>query len=264
MCSSTTILNVAPAFSFEVVNALDYDVLRPNYASEAVAWVGELGDLGKGSCVVDLAAGTGQLSKGFAPLGVTLVAVEPARNMRSVIEDCLPTVRALDGSAEAMPLPDAAADAIVVGNAFHHFSEGPAFEEIRRVLCPGGVLAVFWAWPADQEAARYPELKELEDLVSDVVKDFLAAEGIVKAYRKWVTRPPRVDGFSAFERREFPTTHVVPSARLADLYATSSDVASLPTAVRAELLLRIQEITRDLPEVLELPARSVVDVCTRD
>lgn len=264
VCSSFTILNVAPGFSFEVVNALDYDALRPNYAPEAVAWVAGRGGLGKGSCVVDLAAGTGQLSKRFATLGVTLLAVEPARNMRSVIEERLPTVRALEGSAEAIPVPDGAADAIVVGNAFHHFNEGPAFEEIRRVLRLSGVLAVFWAWPAEQEVARYPRLQELEDLVSNVVKDVPAAEGIVTAYRKWVTRLPRVHGFSAFERREFPTTHVVPSARLADLYATSSDVASLPTAVRADLLLRIREISRDLPEVLQVPARSVVDVCTRE
>jgi SAM-dependent methyltransferase len=264
VCWGSTILNVTTGFSFEVVDAFDYDALRPNYSPEAVAWVAERGHLGKGSCVVDLAAGTGQLSKRFAAHGVTLVAVEPARNMRSVIEERLPTVRVLEGSAEAIPLPDGAADAVVVGNAFHHFNEGPAFEEIRRVLRLGGVLAIFWARSADQEAARYPGLQELEDVVNDVVKGVPAAEEIAIAYRKWVTRPPRVHGFSAFERREFPTTHVVPSARLADLYATSSNVASLPPAVRADLLLRIRQISPDFPQVLESPARSVVDVCIRE
>jgi len=89
--------------------------------------VGERGGLGEGSLVVDLAAGTGQRSKRFAPLGVTVVAVEPARNMRSLIADRLPAVRVLDGSAEAIPLGDGVADAVVVGNAFHHFDAERAF-----------------------------------------------------------------------------------------------------------------------------------------
>jgi len=90
-----------------------------------------------------------------------------------------------------------------------------------------------------------------------------AATGIAAAYRSWTKPPIQVHGFTPFERRGFPTTNVVPSARLADLYATSSDAASLPSDVRAGLLARIREIGQSLPEFLEFPARSVVDVCFR-
>jgi predicted RNA methylase len=72
-------------FSFESVNATDYDELRPTYAPEAVRWVAERALLEPGSLVVDLAAGTGQLSRRFAHLGVRVVAVEPAANMRAVL-----------------------------------------------------------------------------------------------------------------------------------------------------------------------------------
>jgi len=251
---------VGTGFSFEDVDARDYDALRPGYAPEAVAWVAERGGLGEGSLVVDLAAGTGQLSRRFAPLGVELVAVEPARNMRATIGEQLPAVRVLAGSAEAIPLDDGGADAVVIGNAFHHFDADRAFGEIRRVLRPDGTLALFWARSADDRPARYPGLREVEEAVEEVP----AATTLVTAYRSWTETPTRVRGFTAFERREFPTAHVVPSARLADLYATSSDVASLPSGIRAELLGRIREISRDLPEVLELPARSVVDLCFRE
>jgi len=248
---------VGTRFSFEGINADDYDALRPDYAPDAVAWVGERGGLGEGSLVVDLAAGTGQLSKRFAPLGVTVVAVEPARNMRSLIEDRLPAVDVLGGSAEAIPLGDGVADAVVVGNAFHHFDAEPAFAEIRRVLRPGGALALFWAWPADDQASPYPALQE----VDEAVEPTRAATAIAAAYYSWTKPPIQVRGFTPFERREFPTTHVVPTARLADLYATSSDVASLPSDVRADLLARIRGIAQSLPEILEFPARSVVDLC---
>lgn len=247
-------------FSFEVVNAEDYDALRPDYAAEAVAWVADRGGLGEGSIVVDLAAGTGQLSRRFALLGVDLVAVEPARNMRAVLEERLPAVRALGGTAESIPVGDETADAVVVGNAFHHFDAGSAFHDIRRVLRAGGTFALFWAWPAEGEHDRYPALEAIDRAVEGV----RASTAIAAAYRSWAEVPSTVEGFSAFERREFPTVHALPSARLADLYATSSDVASLPAQERTRLLASIRELGRDLPEVLELPARSVVDLCVRD
>jgi SAM-dependent methyltransferase len=124
---------MSPHFSFELVNALDYDELRPGYAPDAVAWVAERGRLAPGLIVIDLAAGTGQLSRRFMPLGVDLVAVEPAANMRAVLEERLPAVRVLEGTAESIPLEAGSVDAVVVGNAFHHFDGERAFTEIARV-----------------------------------------------------------------------------------------------------------------------------------
>lgn len=246
-------------FSFEVVDASDYDELRPSYAPEAVAWVAERGSLRGGSVVVDLAAGTGQLSRRLAPLGVDLIAVEPAANMRAVLKERLPTVRVEEGTAEAMPSADRSVDAIAVGNAFHHFERREAFAEIRRVLRPGGVLALFWAWPLEEEQLSPPAMKEIDQVVTGV----RASNEIATAYRSWSEVPPPAAGFGPFERREFPLTHVIASARLADLYATSSDVASLPTSVRLDLLDRIRAISASLPETLRLPSRTVVDLCVR-
>jgi SAM-dependent methyltransferase len=246
-------------FSFEVVNAIDYEELRPGYAPDAVAWVAERGGLAPGSLVVDLAAGTGQLSRRFMPLGVDLVAVEPAANMRAVLEERLPPVRVLKGTAESIPLDAGSVDAVVVGNAFHHFDRERAFAEITRVLRPGGVLALFWAWPLEEESLRYPGAREIDE----VVESTRESSEIATAYRTWTEPPQAPEGFGPFERLEFPMTHVIPSDRLADLYATSSDVASLSAAARTDLLDRIRQLSRGLPKVLRLPARSVVDLCFR-
>ncbi|WP_425837868.1 methyltransferase domain-containing protein [Streptomyces fractus] len=62
----------------------------------------------------------------------------------------LPGVRALAGSAEAIPLPDASVDAVVAGNAMHWFDMAVAGPEIARVLAPGGVLAGLWNLVDDQ------------------------------------------------------------------------------------------------------------------
>jgi SAM-dependent methyltransferase len=246
-------------FSFEVVNAFDYDELRPSYAPEAVASVAERGSLRFGSVVVDLAAGTGQLSRRFAPLGVDLIAVEPAANMRAVLKERLPRVRIEEGTAEAMPSADRSVDAVVVGNAFHHFDRPAAFAEIHRVLRPGGLLALFWAWPLEEEQLSIPGMREIDEVV-DAVR---GSNEIATAYRSWAEVPDTAEGFGPFERREFPVTHVISSARLADLYATSSDVASMPQSDREGLLAEIRLLAKELPETLHLPARTVVDLCVR-
>jgi SAM-dependent methyltransferase len=250
---------MAAGSSFEVVDASDYDELRPSYAPEAVAWVAEEGSLRHGSAVLDLAAGTGQLSRLFADLGMDPVAVEPAANMRAVLEERLPAVRVVDGTAEKIPVPDGSVDRVVVGNAFHHFEREAAFAEIHRILRPGGALALFWAWPLEEEQLSIPGVREIDE----VVESARASNEIATAYRSWAEAPDAAVGFGPFERREFPVTHVLPSARLADLYATSSDVASLPDPVRHDLLDRIRRLSSALPEVLHLPARSVVDLCRR-
>lgn len=246
-------------FSFETVDAVDYDELRPGYASEAVAWVVERGALGPTSLVVDLAAGTGQLSRHLDAMGVTPIAIEPASNMRATLRDRVPSVRVMDAKAEALPFESGAVDAVVVGNAFHHFERDVAFREIHRVLRNAGTLALFWAWPLEEEQRRVQGIDAIYAAVERARRD----ASIVAAYRSWADPPAKAGGFGPWERREFPLTHVVPSARLADLYATSSDIGAMAPDDRAALLAEIDELARSLPETLRLPSRTVVDLCER-
>jgi SAM-dependent methyltransferase len=251
---------MSSGFSFEVVDALHYDELRPEYAPEAVAWVAERCGIGPGSRVVDLAAGTGRLSGRFLQLGVDVIAVEPAANMRAVLEERFPTIRAIVATAESMPFDDGAVDAVVVGNAFHHFGRDAAMTEIHRILRPGGALAVFWAWPDEEEQLRIPGVRAIYEVVEGVRGESV----IAAAHQTWAELPAPADGFDPFERREFPAMHVLPAARLADLYATSSDIVSMPAPTRAWLLDRITQLSRGLPETLHLPQRTVVDLCVRN
>ena len=248
------------AFSFEQVNATDYDELRPTYAPEAIRWVAERARLEPGSLVVDLAAGTGQLSRRFVPLGVRVVAVEPAANMRAVLATNLPDVTAVGGTAEAIPLDDGQTDAVVVGNAFHHFDAEEAFAEIRRALRPEGALALFWARTDRHADGLRLGIREIDE----VVERERGSSPIVEAYRAWYEPPKHVEGFTALERRSFATARTMASARLADLYATSSDIASLPEPRRGRLLERIGELAADLPETLELAERSDVQLWFRE
>jgi ubiquinone/menaquinone biosynthesis C-methylase UbiE len=117
-----------------------YDRARPDYPAPAIAWLRERLDLHPGRTVVDLAAGTGKLTRPLAATGATVVAIEPVAEMRARIGPA--AERALDGTAEAMPLPDGSADAVTVGQAFHWFDGPAALAEIHRVLRPAARLVI--------------------------------------------------------------------------------------------------------------------------
>ncbi|GHA06455.1 hypothetical protein GCM10010372_01970 [Streptomyces tauricus] len=121
--------------------AVAYAEHRPDYARAAVRWA--LAPAA-GPRVLDLGAGTGKLTATLLALGADTVAVEPDPAMLSELRRSLPEVRALPGSAEAIPLPDGSVDAVLAGNALHWFDMAVAGPEIARVLVPGGILAGLW------------------------------------------------------------------------------------------------------------------------
>lgn len=123
------------------VAAATYAEHRPDYAQAAVHWALTLAP---GPRVLDLGAGTGKLTASLVALGAEVIAVEPDPAMLSELRRALPGVRALPGSAEAVPLRDASVDAVLAGNALHWFNMDVAGPEIARILVPRGILAGLW------------------------------------------------------------------------------------------------------------------------
>jgi len=128
------------ASSFGAVAAA-YAEHRPDYAQAALRWALEPAP---GPRVLDLGAGTGKLTATLVALGAEVIAVEPDPAMLTELRRALPAVRALPGSAEAVPLPDASIDAVLAGHALHWFDMDVAGPEIARVLEPDGILAGLW------------------------------------------------------------------------------------------------------------------------
>ena len=126
---------------------------RPSYPIDAVHWVLPP----QARTVLDLGAGTGKLTERLLELDLDVVAVEPLDAMRALIP---PGARALPGTAESIPLPDASVDAVVVGQAFHWFDPSRALPEIARVLRPGGTVGMLWNLDDD----RVPWVSALCDL----------------------------------------------------------------------------------------------------
>jgi ubiquinone/menaquinone biosynthesis C-methylase UbiE len=213
-----------------------YERARPDYPAEAIAWLAAELDLGPGRVVVDLAAGTGKLTRPLAALGCEVIAVEPVAEMRARIGA---GVRALEGTAEATGLPDSSADAVTVGQAFHWFDAPAALHEIERVLRPGGALALVWSSRPMQAS---PVHRAIEAIVAPYRHDAPAHAG--GAWRSGFAGRELVERRFAFSQRR-------DAEQLADRVGSTSVIAALADAERAAVLDRVRALAPDGP--VELP-----------
>lgn len=124
-----------------------YERGRPEYPPAVIgALMAEL-RLHPGAAVLDLAAGTGKLTRALLAADLDVLAVEPQEALRGRLIASVGSERVRDGLAETIPLPAEAVDAVAVADAFHWFDQAAALEEIARVLRPEGGLAVIYTVP---------------------------------------------------------------------------------------------------------------------
>jgi SAM-dependent methyltransferase len=144
----------ARARSFDAA-AGAYERARPGWPPEAIEIAARRLGLERSAAVLDVGAGTGKLTRRLAGRFGSVTAVEPLDGMRAVLEEAIPFVRVLAGTAEAIPLPDACVDAVFVAEAIHWFDHGAAVAEIGRVLRPSGGVAVLYN-RLDAESQKEP------------------------------------------------------------------------------------------------------------
>ena len=223
-----------------------YERARPTYPPEAVADLVEILGLGPGRTVVDLAAGTGKLTRLLDPSGATVAAVEPLEGMRQELSSVGPEVRVLEGTAEAMPLPDDFADAVTVGQAFHWFDGSRALPEIHRVLRGEGGLAMLWN-------VRDRTVEWVERL-AEITEPF-AAPANVPRYRTsaWREAFDASDLFGPLECRQYPFEHEVDAGTMVARVASISWISVLPDEQRRDVLARVEALFVDMPPRFPVP-----------
>lgn len=228
------------------VAASAYAEHRPDYPQEAVQWALEFAP---GIQVLDLGAGTGKLTATLVALGVEVIAVEPDPAMLSELRRSLPRVRALPGSAEAIPAPDASVDAVLAGNAMHWFDMEVAAPEIMRVLRPGGVLAGLW----NVIDSRMDWVTELEQISGS------AAIGPRDTRNSWFAAPGKahlpdlgkITSLGSPERAEFMHGQQRNADSLVATLATKAGILVMPESEQATTLGRIRDFLASRPETAQ-------------
>ncbi|MCC9196040.1 class I SAM-dependent methyltransferase [Arthrobacter sp. zg-Y820] len=124
-----------------------YDRIRPGYPSEAVQWLfaGVSGPAAApGAQVADIGAGTGKYTRCLVSAGYRPTAVDPSADMLSQLQQALPGIPVVVGTAEDTGLPTASMDAATVAQAWHWCDPLASSTELARVLRPGGFLGLIW------------------------------------------------------------------------------------------------------------------------
>ena len=234
--------------------AAEYERARPGYPDEAIAWIVDRLGLGPGRNVLDLAAGTGKLTRALIPSGARVIAVEPIDEMREQLFAAVPDVDAFDGTAEQIPLPDGSVDAVVCGQAFHWFRADEALREIHRVLVPGGGLALIW------------NIRDLSDPLQARLQEIITPFGAEVRSHRDIAPDTSIEAsglFGPVEQRSWPYVQRLSRAHLVDRIASTSYIAILDPDARAGVLSQVLEAAEGLPEPIAIPYTTDVYIASR-
>ncbi len=238
----------------EVADA--YERGRPDYALAVPgAIAAELG-VPTGATVLDLAAGTGKLTRALLAAGLNVIAVEPLAPLRAILAGAIGVSRVHDGLAEAIPLPPGSVAAVTVADGFHWFDQAAALAEISRVLRPGGGLAILDTVPDWGEASW---AHEVGTLLSGLRPEHPHFDG-----PPWQAAVNDAGGWREPWEIEVSFTLTTSPDRVIDHLTSMSWIAALPAGERAEHLGQIRRVidAGRTPETFPVRARVGLTVRT--
>jgi ubiquinone/menaquinone biosynthesis C-methylase UbiE len=173
----------------------------------------------RGEQVVDIGSGTGTMSRELAALvgpEGSVTGVEPNPVLRTLAEERSDgtEVTFVDGSADALPFPDASLDFVWCERVLQHLDDAPAaLQEMARVLRPGGralVLDADHGSNVESDLSRHVETALQEAFMSRVPNPYAARHVPRQAMAAGFTLDPDI-GSSALL---FPQDVLEEAARL--------------------------------------------------
>ncbi len=180
--------------------------------------------------MLELGAGTGQLSEALIEAGLDLTAVEPLDGTRELLAGAIGPERVRAGRAEEIPLPDESVRAVFAADAFHWFDERLAMPEIKRVLQPGGGVAILRTVPAIDE----PWSRELGEVINEMRPEHPAFTA-----RRPAAALEEDESFGPVRETKVTSRRELDRDALIALVASFSWVATLPGSDRERMLARV-------------------------
>ena len=242
--------------------AATYAAVRPSYPPAALEVLRDELGLAPGARVCDLAAGTGIYTRLLRDAGYDVVAVEPVAGMRRELVAATDGVEVLDGTAEAMPLPDESVDAVTVAQGFHWFDAAAALAEVRRVLRYRGGLELVW----NVRDERVDWVRELTDLIHE-----RSGGRPYHDHREfeWADVVASAAGFTPLETRRVPNPVAASPAAVVERVRSTSFVAAMEPDAMAALLDDVARLIAEHPgtrglESFVYPHETAIYWCRRD
>lgn len=163
-------------FAFDRV-AGHHDRGRQRFSDVAVDLLVERARLLPTDRIVEIGAGTGQLTIPLAERGFSITALEPGERMAAELRRHVGTIRRADVTVFSEPFEQFVAvdryDVVVAANSFHWIDPEVSYHRTADVLADGGRLALLWSFPvlADADVQRQLNEQVLTDALVDLQRD---------------------------------------------------------------------------------------------
>lgn len=196
---------------------------------------------------------TRRLAESHPVREIVAMEVDRVQHAQNLLITDLPQVTFAYGGAEAIALPDASVDAVIMLKSLHHVpvdALDTAFGEIRRVLRPGGLAYIsepVYAGEFNELLRLFHDEREVRAAAFDATRRAVDRGQFVLDREYHFNDLTRFADFAEFERRVLGATHS--AFRIDDgVYATVRDrfiahagddgSAEFLTPLRADLLRR--------------------------
>ena len=206
-----------------------YRRTRPPYSRAAIDRAAHELELTRDSRVLDLGAGTGNLTRTLRAQFAHVVAVEPDEKMRLQFDG-----EVLAGSAEAIPLADGAVDAVFAGEAFHWFDPERALAECSRVA--RGLAILMRSWGETEQPGLLPA--SVWDELDEIWRRFHGGTSREELH-DWR------DAVQPDGNETFVESVRISGRDLVDLHLTASTPASIPRQEREAIAARAYPLMED-------------------
>ena len=232
--------------SFGGVAAL-YDRFRPSYPEALVDDTLAFAGVRRGARVLEIGAGTGKATALFAARGARVLALEPSAEMAAVARGrALAGVELVESTFEDWDPAGATFALVYSAQAWHWVDPSVRFVKARRVLVPGGVLAVFFSRPRWSDSPLYDELDRAYRVAAP---DLGPQPGPMRPatvepelWGEWARSGDAVEAFEEPERRLYEWRRQYSTEEYTSLLQTHSDHIVLPDDQRRRLLAAITGI----------------------
>lgn len=233
---------------------------RPDYPPAVNDWLKGPINLEDGKTVVELGAGTGKFTKNLVKTGARVIAIEPLARMRERFVESLLGIDLRAGTAEAIPVKDSMAHAVVCAQSFHWFATPAVLEEIHRVLRPNGVFGMIW----NVRDERVPWVAKISEIIAPYIGDTPRFHTGV-----WRQLFP-AKGFGPLQERSVSHAHAGPADLvIVDRILSISFIAALSTDEQGKVAEAVRQVIHDEPdlrgqEMVAFPYLTVMAWCVRD
>lgn len=170
-----------------------------------------------GATVLELGCGgawmTREIAERYRPAAIIATEVDRIQHEKNLLIDDLPGVRFVYGGAEAIDLPDAGVDVVIMLKSLHHVPlelMDTGLREIHRVLKPGGLAYIsepVYAGDFNDIMKLFHDEQVVRQAAFEAVCRALDAGLFVSEEEIFFNAPGHYDDFAEFDRRMLQVTH---------------------------------------------------------